>query len=242
MKIMIAISPSRVSQILIVVVFCLTLTGIAAGVSREIRVHNYWIAEAVDSFVRLFDLAGEANIAAWYASSTLLICAALLATIAIAKRMNDDDGYVFHWTVLSLIFLYLSVDEAAILHEMAIKPLRSLLNTSGLFYYAWIIPGFIAVLVFVLAYVRFLTHLPKKTRLLFIAAGALYVAGAIGFEAVSGLFVDSDGTRNITWELIATIEELFEMLGIVLFIYTLLDYISSNLAPVAFTAKEKELK
>ena len=120
---------------------------------------------------------------------------------------------------------------------MTIKPLRSLLNTTGLFHYAWIIPGIIAVVVLVVAYLKFLAHLPKKTRLLFIASGVLYVAGAIGFESVTGLFVESDGTRGGTmWELIATLEELFEMLGIVLFIYTLLDYIGSNLAPVAFTA------
>lgn len=235
MKIMIHIpSPRRVIQILGGVVFCLTLAGIVAGFSRGIHVHNnYLLTEAIESFARLFNLTGEANIPAWYAASTLLSCAVLLATIAIAKRMNND-RYVYHWGVLSLIFLYLSIDEAAMLHEMTIKPLRSLLNTSGLFYYAWIIPGTIAVFGFVLAYLRFLAHLPKRTRLLFIAAGAIYVAGAIGLESVSGLYINSDGTWGATYELIITFEELFEMLGIVLFIYTLLDYV--GLEPVAFTA------
>jgi hypothetical protein len=235
MKVAIPIFPSRITQILIIAVIGLTLTGLAAALSTGMHIENYWLREAHESFVRLFHLAGEANISAWYSSSTLLFCAALLAVIAVAKRINSDD-YVLHWAVLSLIFLYLSVDEAAVLHEMAIKPMRAMLNPSGLFYYAWIIPALIAVLIFVVAYLRFLTHLPMKTRLLFIASGALFVSGAIGLESVSGLFAGSDGTRSLTWELITILEELFEMLGVVLFIYTLLDYISSNLAPVAFAA------
>ncbi len=235
MKIVIPISsPRRVIQIIVIVVLCLTLAGIVASFICGIHIHNnYLLTEAIESFVRLFTLHGEGNIPTWYASSTLLLCAILLASITIDKRMNNG-RYVYHWGALSLIFLYLSVDEAAMLHEMAIKPMRSLFSTSGLFYYAWIIPGSIAIFGFVLAYLTFLVHLPKKTRLLFIAAGAIYVVGAIGLESVSGLHINADGTWGITYELITIFEELFEMLGIVIFIYTLLDYI--GMASVAFTA------
>jgi hypothetical protein len=42
------------------------------------------------------------------------------------------------------------------------------------------------------------------------------------------------GRENITYVLLATIEELFEMLGIVVFIYALLSYLTSYMKGVVF--------
>src|SRR2546430_2508277 len=70
---------------------------------------------------------------------------------------------------------------------MAIKPMRLLLQANGLLdagwggllygwggllYYAWVIPGAVCTVIFAMAYVRFLMHLPPKTRWLFTMAGA----------------------------------------------------------------------
>ena len=78
---------------------------------------------------------------------------------------------------------------------------------------------------FVAAYAKFLLDLPSRTRVLFISSGILFVTGAIGFELIGGWYADKHGTGNITYALITTCEELLEMLGIALFIYTLLKYI-----------------
>src|SRR5256885_4802293 len=99
------------------------------------------------SFERLFDLDAEANIPTWFSSALLLMCAMLLAANAAAK-WKTRDRYTIHWIVLSVIFLYLSVDETAIIHEMSIKPLRSMLHPTGLLYEAWIIPGIVATVAF----------------------------------------------------------------------------------------------
>jgi len=141
-------------------------------------------------------------------------------------RKRAGDRYALHWRVLSIIFLYLSVDEAASIHELAIGPLRSALNTSGIFYFAWVIPAAALVLLFVLAYLRFLAHLPGKTRRLFLLAGIIYVSGALGMELVGGYQTDFYGRENMVYALIANTEEFFEMMGVVVFIYALLSYMS----------------
>jgi len=186
-------------------------------------------------FVKLFDLNKEGNIPTFYQASTLLLCSALLAIIAFAKK-KEDAPYRLHWKALSIIFLFLSLDEAARLHERTIEPLQSALNASGFLHYAWIILGAVFVLIFVLAYLRFLADLPRKSRNLFLVAGAISVGGALGMESISGyhksfyvgqyMLLSCLCNYHANHVMISTVEELLEMLGIVVFIYALMSYIS----------------
>jgi hypothetical protein len=174
------ISPTRTAKVLAITVSCITVISIL------IKFLAYYSGDdSLFGLVRQFDLNGEANIPSWYQATSLLLCSILLAAIASTKKA-DGDSYARHWIALSIIFLYLAIDEAAQLHEMLTVPLRSAFHPSGFFYYVWVIPLGAFVLIFVLAYLRFLAHLPAKTRLLFIIAGAIYVGGALGMEMVAG--------------------------------------------------------
>jgi hypothetical protein len=102
----------------------------------------------------------------------------------------------------------------------------------GLFYFVWVIPGAIFVLVTALNYFKFLLHLPSKTRYLFIAAGGIYIGGALAMEMVGGYYADLAGQRNLIYGTIATTEEIFEMVGVLIFIYALLAYIGSYIQDI----------
>jgi hypothetical protein len=177
---------------------------------------------------RLLDVDAEQTLPAWYSSSMLLFCAGLLAIISYIKIKNVAP-YRFHWSLLSAIFFGLSLDEAISLHEMAIVPVRSALNLTGLLYFSWIIPGSILVIMFALLYLKFLIHLPKQMRNLFLLSGTTYVLGAIGVEMVGGMFWESVGSQDLSYQVLAIVEELFEMSGINIFIYALLSYLFSYL-------------
>ncbi len=243
MKNVIFVSSKKFSQILLVVIGVLTLAGIAGSLWSLVPVESYFFAKMQKRFIYLFDPNGEANIIAWYSASTILLCSLLLGIIAFVKKV-DHDSYTLHWGILSFIFLYLSADEAAMLHEIADKPLREFLNLGGFFYYSWIIPAGVAFLIFGMAYLKFLIHLPSKTRWLFIIAGGIFVGGAIGLESFSGLYDDMymQGEIASDWFVIIfeTTEEFMEMLGIVIFIHALLDYISSNLGIISFSIDSKQ--
>jgi len=183
------------------------------------------------SYIRLFYVDWEANIPTWYQSSTLLLCSMILAIIARGRRAQQDP-YVWHWAALAIIFLALSIDEEAVIHEMAIKPLRQTFHMGGLLYYAWVVPGAAAVLVFAVVYLRFLWSLPSRTWLLFAVAGVVYVGGALGVEAISGLWAQRHGEENLVYMMISTVEELMEMIGIIVFIHALLDYAGRHVGNV----------
>ncbi|MCF6158076.1 MAG: hypothetical protein E3K32_05790 [wastewater metagenome] len=177
--------------------------------------------------VSLFDLDKEKSIPTFCSTIAILSCSVLLAFIAFTKK-KIGEGY-FYWLGLSIIFLFLSVDEFTCIHERLVKPFQHTLNTTGINYFAWIIPYSIILTFFLLAYTKFIINLPGKIRFLFIIAGLLYITGAIGFEFIGGRYHELYGERSITYLILMTIEECLEMTGIIIFIHTLTLYIDSQL-------------
>ena len=162
-----------------------------------------------------------------------MISAILLALIASTKRIAGA-RYLWHWRALSLIFMYLSLDEEACIHEQANK-FGHALHASGLFYFVWVVPAALLVSIFVLAYLKFLAHLSFRDRWLFVIAGAIYVGGALGVEMLGGAYVSHygemlEGAQGITYAVITTIEEFMEMAGILVFIYVLLAHLHAQVS------------
>jgi hypothetical protein len=70
-----------------------------------------------------------------------------------------------------------------------------------------------------------LIHLSPRIRGLFVFSGTVYVGGALIVEAISANRWYVDGGVTFPYLAIGTVEELFEMLGIALFIYALMRYL-----------------
>ena len=231
----------------------ITLAGLAARFALYM-----WGEDALLRPLGLFDVGREESIPTWFESMQFMLCSVLLAVIAVAKKQQSE-RYSLHWGVLSIILLYLSLDEVATIHETIGGELERLLhnstgfNASGAISFFWVVPGAAFVFIIVLAYVRFLAYLPRTTRRLFLFAGALFVLGALGLEmltaqvvsssggianwlvSASGGIVDRDSASAIPTILKGvqtSIEEMFEMLGLTAFIYALLSYISSHVEDI----------
>lgn len=76
---------------------------------------------------------------------------------------------------------------------------------------------------------RIFAGLPARTKWLFVAAGALYVFGAVGMELFYARFEFLYGRENTTGMLIliTTLEEFFEMMGVMITAYALSSYVSA---------------
>jgi hypothetical protein len=233
----IVLSPARITAAL----GLMALTLIVTHLIVMALYHFYWssgeygwTAGQYRHFATLFNLNEEANPAAWYASFTLLVSSVLLGIIAFDKCAQRD-RYAWHWAVLALVFLYLSIDEGSRLHERAILPLRAALNLGGLFFYSWVLLGIPAVLLFGLAYLRFVLHLPRSIRLLFFIAAITYVSGALGVEMIEGFYDELQGglgETDMLFALFVALEEGAEMLGVLVFIHALMSYVRSYVGAV----------
>ena len=216
-----SISPSRLGWILAVTIAVLA----AASLVEQYVIHIMGRAD-LEEFLIAVDVDAEANIPTWYAVVTLLGCAVLLG--AIASRVRAEKGrFAGHWRWLCILFVALSIDEMAQLHEH-LGRLQSAWDTHGIFYFAWVIPGAGFVAVVGLAYARFLTHLPRRTCRRFVLAAIVYVSGVLGVEALSGWRAETMGMNNMTHSCIATAEEVMEMAGVAMFAVALVRHLAGE--------------
>jgi hypothetical protein len=179
--------------------------------------------------IDLFDLNREGNLPTLYASMLLLLCAGLLAVIgAIKLRMRD--AFSRHWVGLACVFVFLSVDEGAGLHERLTDPFRTTLDESGLLYQAaWIIPYLALLGSFLVLYFRFALHLPRRTMIRFVLAGAIFVGGSIGGELLGALHHVLVGKQlDMAYALLIALEEGLEMGGMVVFVFALVSYLGTE--------------
>lgn len=202
----------------------LVLASITGQLTKYVSGHDF-----VYGLIPLFDVDHENNIPTFFSASLLLLAALLLALITALKKAVHAP-YEFQWALLSFTFLYMAIDEAASIHELLIVPMRNLLGqqAGGIFFFAWVIPGIAVAMVFGLSYLKFLLHLPAKTRWRVIIAATLYLGGAIGMELIGGHYADLHGMNNLTYSITTTVEESLEMAGVIAFIYALLNYSADN--------------
>ena len=226
------VSPKRVVYALLLIVSLMLVFNLIS----LILVFQFGFDASVKGFIpffKLVDFNNERNIPTLYSSTALIFSSALLAIIAITHRRLGNSYW--HWVGLAAIFLFLAIDETATVHEKLIRPIQAALDTSGIFLFAWVIPYSLALIVFIVAYLKFLINLPRKTMILFIVAGSFFVFGALGVEMLSGQHIQSFGADNLGYGIYYTFEELLEMLGIIIFIYALLSYITTQFNTISIT-------
>lgn len=186
-------------------------------------------------FVPLFYMYEEQNIPTWFSSITLVACSVLLGAIAIAKRGQLDPSYRY-WLILCFVFLFLSIDEAAMIHEKIGHVTNRLLPHT--LPSAWAIPYALLAGILGVILVRFLLSIPPKYRILFCLSGALYVGGALGIEVLEVMRVlDGSDGRDLFFTVLVTIEETLESGSILIFLYSLLLYIKDNIKEIRVSVR-----
>ena len=178
--------------------------------------------------LRLFDLDRELNLPTWYSSVALLLCAVLLAVVASTERSRHG-RHARHWAALSCIFLLLSIDEGASLHEGLGHALLGFIGPVS-DYLKWfgVVPLLALAVAVAVAFARVLLELPLRERTLLLVSGTLYVGGAAGVEMLSAKQAALYGTRNPAYWSYILVEETLEMVGISLFLFTLVQLLESR--------------
>ncbi|HEX2188969.1 MAG TPA: hypothetical protein VHG51_08740 [Longimicrobiaceae bacterium] len=218
-RISFTLEPRRVVQAMVAAVALLVAGSLAGQVLRLAFGYDHLFG-----FVPLFYVDREANLPAWYSSMTLLFCGVVLGSIASDAR-REGRPHPRLWAGLAAVFCLLSVDEAAGMHELVGSALLGVVPAQGVLFYAWVLPGGLFVVGMAAVYFRFLLRLPARTRALVVAAAGCFVFGALGMEMATGYYVTLyDTKRSVGYLLLAHGEELLEMVGIVVFVYALLDY------------------
>lgn len=219
-------------SILVVVLFLLSMAGQVA------RFH--FDRPTVLGLVDMFYLDLENNLPTWYQSVNFLFAAGLMTIIGLSDR-NSGKPFAAHWLGLATLFSLLSLDEVASLHESTIQPMQRLIVPTGVWAPTWVILGIALVGILILVYWRFFFHFGRRQRLHMALAGIIFLGGALAAEMMSGALFDTtdpDFKNSFSYAVLANIEELLEMAGLLIFIDFLLRRAGRS-APLRITVSGK---
>lgn len=191
--------------------------------------YRYFYNEGSERYMTyMFNLDEETNFPTYFSSMLLFFSCILTFFISSSKRKTAEK-YSVNWYIISLILLLMSMDEILMLHEQLSTPIRNLFHTQGFFYFAWLIPATITIIVFLIANINFFISLPPRFQKEFFIASLIYFIGAFLMEMIGGKFLSFYGQNNFRYAIITTIEESFEMLGLIILLNSLLSYCKEEL-------------
>lgn len=178
-------------------------------------------------FFRKFNFDSERNVPAIFSGILHFTASFFLALIAFSRLTIKNRRWF--WGAISFVFLFLGLDEILVIHEKVAGNIGAL-EDRGTFFYNWIIVYIGGLLALLFIFLKPLLSLPRKTLFKFLFAGFVFVFGATILEGIAGniVFQRELAPEDVKTEpiifILATFEELFEMLGVSLFIYALLDF------------------
>ncbi len=209
----------------------LKLTKYLAGATVLLATVNIIIQFAIYSFglkkewFLLFNMDKEVNIPTMFSCTLLLFCAVLINILE--KGLGGQKRQIkVKWFYLKWLFVFLSLDEGLQIHEIFIIPsIKNMLPP--IISIVWVIPYGIFVFFAAIYFLPLIRSMPHKIRNMTLSSGVIYISGAMGFEVLGSYLVRTGDIKlhGISYGLISTLEETLEMVGIIIFIYTLLIYI-----------------
>ncbi|MEM9914053.1 MAG: hypothetical protein AAF911_03735 [Planctomycetota bacterium] len=186
---------------------------------------------------RMFSLDREMALPAWFSSLLMTFNGVLLLVLAWVRH-HKQQGNVWAWVTMALVFFFLSIDESVAIHETLPERVREWLGpyATGLLYYAWYVPLLAVMAVLVWFWVPAWWRLPAALRWGLAGGVAVFIGGAVVVEAFMGMIMHSYGMedpplQNAPWsiKLLIVAEELVELLGMSIVACSLLHHLAPQL-------------
>lgn len=183
----------------------------------------------------LFEM--ESNFPTWFQVVLLLITSLMLWVCSYSIFGGNNRMDLLRIRVLAILFLLLSLDELAMVHEKLVPVVGTILPQQGVLYYGWVVPGVLLFAGVGLFMLPLLLRLEKDLLCHFIAGGILFVVGAVGMEIVSGLIAQDVGEANWSYSLLSTVEETLENFGVLVFLRGLLRSMANKTSGVCLVVQ-----
>lgn len=171
------------------------------------------------------DLDDEISLPTWY-SQILLFAIGTVAFMAAYLQNKRTSRRL--WLIIGGLGLLLSIDEGSSFHELLLQSLHNMyfLDTAATVSSNawWLIAPFIVLFGGILIW-KVIRLLPKRTALLFVVGGTMVVIGGTVVDAVS---VIVPITSFLHQGIFVAVEEGLELLGSIIVLYAIVDYIESH--------------
>ena len=180
---------------------------------------------------RLFSPDSEANLTTWYSSALWLIFGLSGFLIAFLSRTSQEsEQHNLKWGAIFLgcVGIYASIDETGQLHETLSYVggilLPDLVVDVSL---KWVLPGLLLALIVGFILLHFVMRLPKNIKIGVFIGATVFLIGALGIELLSLLWIYKFG-MDAYYHLFVAFEELFEKMGLIIALSSLLSFVQYN--------------
>jgi len=204
MKVLSLLYPDRTARVVALFLLTLIVTLVLCHVGASALNESYH-TEGTEILRDFFGLEREGNVPTWFSSLQLALIGVVCGVTFLAEKASGSmRKYALFWLGLSLLFLFLSMDETAQFHERLDEVVGLLSKTadgatvnqgtkeSPIFFYLLLyVPGLGAVSAALIGFV-FRRVKDRATRVLF-------VAGLIGFALKLGLDMLTPWAMKTVW-------------------------------------------
>jgi hypothetical protein len=193
----------------------------------EIDDWDYW------ELVGLFDMDSEISLFTWYSTTILLFVPSILLFYIGYIKYKAGEKLSWGWFLLGSVFLFLSIDDGAMIHEKLstlnrVVGLQDVLDNiaPNLFAWSWWIIYLPIIVVLAILLGRWFITLPLRTKILMVSAVIIAILGQVGMEAISGFITNSTGEYvGPVWR---GLQKFVGRTGLSLFLFATVDYILST--------------
>ncbi len=168
-------------------------------------ISNQFLVGISGTISHWFDFDSESTIPAWFSSSQLSI---LFLLSLIYSTMVKDKLLSRFYLLLSFIFLFLSADEAASIHE-GLSQISKKVSVNSPFpdahgIWIFIYPTILLIISYIFRRSIFAFFNEKVGRTIFVIGAFVFVTGGVGFE-IAGYYI----VQNVTSESIPVVSDRF---------------------------------
>lgn len=172
------------------------------------------LAKVLRGLRHLTFVDGEGNAWSWY--SSLLLAALAVSLLAHAAVQRVTRGRYGPYAVLGLVALYMSLDEAAVLHEKLSELVPD--NRSQ---FQWLYAGIPLAVLAGVGVLWIARGIDATLRRRLVVAGLVYLSGAVVTEAVEAVVVLSAESKHaaltsLSYAFSVALEEGLEVAGVLL--------------------------
>lgn len=168
----------------------------------------------VFGLISLFQLGSEANIPTWFSSVNLLY----LSLCIYQARVHLPAKAKQAWALIAFT-IFLSMDETAEIHEKVSHLLARMIEFHPLLRYPWVVAGLFFFIAFAWLLLNLCAGIPRRFRRVITTGVLVYFSSCLGLEVVEGVWAHYHGEGHVVYQLLMTLEEIGEILGVTLMAY-----------------------
>ena len=219
----VTINTKRLTRTLFICLVSLFLVNLVLMLVTGLRYRGLLLNQLFHKFY--FD--SKFNLPSFFNTLLLLIATGILYYVHIAYARKYVPELKWFW--LAVLFFLMAIEENVSVHVF--------LGTLQPSFLAWVIPVGVALIALVAYFGQLVYKVLRKIAIGFVMSGIVYTTGAIVLQLTGARLEPVVGKWSAVYAGISTLEETLEMLGVIMFIHYMLEYVKIEFPTVNVIVK-----